>query len=217
MESQLKELAQEAAIDVEAQEPGNDAQNKAETDSVQVVQVQREIQLMENEIQDISACHAKHVAATTAALETDLHRRLAAEVSDEHRQRIMIEYEVEKTELLTRLDTEQKTRRTRLQAKLEAKRQAAATAVAAAKVDRRSGKTAADHLSRNGRRGKQPASQAEAMLQVDPSYDDVAKSIVADYTNQVVRLSCRFLDCVAADTCACTDGVNMLIADCSRQ
>jgi hypothetical protein len=180
MESQLKQVAQEAAASAEG--GGNDAENPP-VDTVEVLLAQNEVHLVERELEDFTAARAGEVTTATAVLEKDLRNRLEVVECDEQRQQIMDQYDAERCELLTKLDFKQTEHRASLQAKLQAKKKAAAAAA------ERQLAQASPNIAENKdvAIAENSHSRGEGLLH-DQDYGDVAKSIVADYTTQVVRI-----------------------------
>eukprot|EP01043_Picozoa_sp_COSAG02_P039338 COSAG02_NODE_3099_length_7378_cov_3.046984_5_plen_214_part_00 len=184
MESQLDKLAQEAVESAEG--GGNDAENPA-IDIAEVLHAQDEVRIVERELEEFAAAHNGEVTTTTDDLKKDLQYRLEVAESDDQRQKIMDQYDAERCELLTKLDEKQTEHRTRLQAKLQAKKKAVAFAEAMQSTK------AYAVIAENGGAAvaENDRSRAEASLG-DPDYKEVAKSIVADYTSQVVRVFLSF-------------------------
>lgn len=184
MESQLNQLAEEV-VGVDAPERGSDVENPSEADSVGAIQAEREIQIIEAEIAEITAAaQAREVPSTTEDMDADFQIRLAAVETQEQRHEMVAKYEAERRKLRTRFDAEQTERRTRLQAKLEAKKQAAAAAATAARSRRSADESAEQVPLTSSSTAHQPG---VVSVHDESNFEDIAKSIVADYTNQMVR------------------------------
>lgn len=181
MESQLNELAQETES---TEGRSNDAENPS-VDVPELLHAQDEVYIVEREMEEFALAHNAEVATATEVLEKDLQCRLEAAQSDDQRQKIMDQYDAERCELLTKLDEKQTEHRARLQAKLQAKKKAAAVA------EKIQSTKAPAAIAENGGAAiaaENARSKAEASLHGDQDYKEVAKSIVADYTSQVVRV-----------------------------
>jgi hypothetical protein len=202
MESQLSELAKQAAAAM-AQDAPDDGTSDIEAGgaaaaaaAAAAAQAAQEVQAAEEEIVEVAATQTEEVNAAKNALEADLQRQLAAAESEEQRRKMMAQYEDEKCQLLKKMGSDQAIQRARLQSKLQAKKKAAAAAAAertrrAAAAAAAAAATAAAQLAPVETVGGLPGAQSGGVLSGgsfrDEQYGDVAKSIVADYTNQMVR------------------------------
>ena len=204
MESQLSELAKQAAAAMAQDAPDDgtsdiEAGGAAAAAAAAAAQAAQEVQAAEEEIVEVAATQTEEVNAAKNALEADLQRQLAAAESEEQRRKMIAQYEEEKGQLLKKMGSDQASQRARLQSKLQAKKKAAAAAAAertrraaaAAAAAAAATATAAAQLAPVEAVGGLPGAQSGGVLSGgsfrDEQYGDVAKSIVADYTNQMVR------------------------------